>query len=92
MTEYDDNDDINDEEIQQSPYLTTQEAANYLRLRPNTLEQKRMTGDGPPYRDHGNIVYHLDDLRRWSKDHQRQKTDGKKRKSVTAQMDEGGIE
>lgn len=75
----DDSDDFEDTG-DVSPYLTTREAADYLRLKPNTLEQKRMTGDGPPYRDHGVIVYHIDDLRRWSEEQSRIKTDGKRKK------------
>jgi predicted DNA-binding transcriptional regulator AlpA len=33
----------------QSPYLTTPEAAAFLRLSVRTLEDKRLDGTGPPY-------------------------------------------
>lgn len=83
-----DEDNYEGMEEQASPYLTTKEAADYLRLRPNTLEQKRMTGDGPRYRNHGVIVYHIDDLNRWSKEQGREKTDGRRRKPGLFRKDE----
>ena len=49
------------------PFLTTKEAANFLRLKPNTLEKMRVYGGGPQYRRHGRHVrYHIDDLTAWS--------------------------
>ena len=49
------------------PYLTTKEAARFLKLRPNTLEKMRVYGGGPIYRKHGRHVrYHIDDLTAWS--------------------------
>ena len=55
-------------EIQNSgPFLTTREAANFLKLKPNTLEKMRVYGGGPQYRKHGRHVrYHIDDLNEWS--------------------------
>ena len=50
-----------------SPYLTTEEAAKYLRLTARALVHFRSDGGGPVYRKHGaRVVYHLDDLNRWS--------------------------
>ncbi len=49
------------------PFLTTREAARYLKLKPNTLEKMRVYGGGPVYRKHGRHVrYHIDDLTAWS--------------------------
>ena len=49
------------------PFLTTKEAANFLNLKPNTLEKMRVYGGGPIYRKHGrHVVYHIDDLMAWS--------------------------
>ncbi len=42
-----------------SPYLTTEEAATYLRLRPSTLERWRCVGDGPSFRKFGRRVVYL---------------------------------
>ena len=51
----------------EGPYLTTREAADFLRLKPNTLEKMRCYGGGPSYRKHGrNVRYHIDDLTAWS--------------------------
>ncbi|WP_414682937.1 helix-turn-helix domain-containing protein [Longimicrobium sp.] len=48
-------------------YLTTVEAASYLRLRPRTLQLWRMQGKGPDYRKHGKLrVYTVADLDRWA--------------------------
>ena len=50
-----------------SPYLKVEEAALYLRISQRSLEHFRSDGNGPPYRKHGGaIVYHIDDLDRWS--------------------------
>ncbi len=41
-----------------SPYLTTSEAAKYLRLRPGTLARWRCVGGGPSFRKFGGrVVY-----------------------------------
>ncbi len=46
-----------------SPFLTTKEAARYLRLRPSTLAQWRWTGGGPAYRKFGGrVVYSQQEL------------------------------
>ncbi len=51
----------------ESPYLTNQEAADYLRLQTRTLDNLRWIGTGPKFRKHGGrIVYHIDDLEAWS--------------------------
>jgi hypothetical protein len=38
---------------QQSPFLTTKEAASYLRISVRTMENWRWSDDGPEYRKHG---------------------------------------
>ena len=49
------------------PFLTTTEAGNFLKLKPNTLEKMRVYGGGPIYRKHGRHVrYHIEDLTDWS--------------------------
>ncbi|MCG8446788.1 MAG: helix-turn-helix domain-containing protein [Hyphomicrobiales bacterium] len=61
MIEYDGRPSISE------PFLTTKEAANFLNLKPNTLEKMRVYGGGPIYRKHGRHVrYHIDDLTAWS--------------------------
>ncbi len=46
-----------------SPFVTTREAATYLRLRPATLERWRSVGGGPPFRKlGGRVVYALEEL------------------------------
>ena len=50
-----------------SPYLNGEEAAIYLRVSIRALEHFRQDGGGPAYRKHGGkIVYHINDLDRWS--------------------------
>ena len=52
---------------QQSPFLTTKEAASYLRISVRTMENWRWSDDGPGYRKHGGpVVYHIDDLNDFS--------------------------
>lgn len=52
---------------QQSPFLTTKEAAKYLRISVRTMENWRWSNDGPEYRKHGGtVVYHIDDLNDFS--------------------------
>ncbi|MEO0752853.1 MAG: helix-turn-helix domain-containing protein [Pseudomonadota bacterium] len=46
-----------------SPFLTSEEAALYLRVSEGTIRNWRVVGIGPKYRHHGRrIVYHVDDL------------------------------
>lgn len=48
-------------------FLTQTEAGDYLRLSPRTLQNMRVTGDGPVYRKHGRLVfYRMEDLIAWS--------------------------
>lgn len=48
-------------------YLTSREAAAFLRLSPRTLEKQRVIGGGPRYRKFGRrVLYALDDLEAWS--------------------------
>ena len=57
------------------PYFNTAEAAKYLRLSPRTLENMRLTGEGPVYRKHGRlVVYHLTDLIAWSESRKQEST------------------
>ncbi len=50
-----------------SPFLTTDQAAEYLHMSPKTLEKYRVVGGGPVYRKHGRkVLYRLADLDAWS--------------------------
>ena len=50
-----------------SPFLNTEEAAQFVRLNKRTLENMRLYGNGPAFRKHGNrVYYHIDDLNGWS--------------------------
>lgn len=54
----------------QSRYLTTDEAAAFLRLSPRTLEKHRVLGGGPRFRKFGaRVVYAMADLRTWADSH-----------------------
>jgi excisionase family DNA binding protein len=70
---------MSDQEIETgdaSPFLTTKEAARFLKLKPNTLEKMRVYGGGPIYRKHGRHVrYHIDDLNDWSNLRKKDSTD-----------------
>ena len=51
----------------QARYLTTDEAAAYLRLSPKTMEKQRVYGGGPRFRKFGRrVVYAFDDLEAWA--------------------------
>ena len=51
-----------------SPFLSTEQAAFYLRLSARKLQQLRAAGSGPHFRRHCRYVrYHIDDLDEWSK-------------------------
>ena len=55
-----------------SKFLTTIEAAEYLRLVPHTLENMRWMRIGPDYRKHGGrVFYDREELKAWS---ERQRT------------------
>ncbi len=48
-------------------YLTNDEAANFLRLSPRTLEKQRVIGGGPRFRKFGRrVMYALADLEAWA--------------------------
>ena len=48
-------------------FLTTDEAAAFLRLSPRTLEKHRVLGGGPRFRKFGaRVVYAMADLRTWA--------------------------
>lgn len=51
----------------ESPFLTVEEAARYLKLTRSTLDNFRWLGGGPSYRKHGGrVLYHIEELDRWS--------------------------
>lgn len=51
------------------PFLTVIEAATYLGLRRQTLDNYRWQGGGPAYRKHGGrVFYDKSELDRWSLD------------------------
>ncbi|MGY8819986.1 MAG: helix-turn-helix domain-containing protein [Pseudomonadales bacterium] len=48
-------------------YLNNDEAADFLRLSPRTLEKQRVIGGGPRFRKFGRrVMYALADLRAWA--------------------------
>ncbi|MGU5540923.1 helix-turn-helix domain-containing protein [Aeromonas hydrophila] len=48
-------------------YLTNDEAAEYLRLSPRTLEKQRVIGGGPRFRKFGRrVMYAVADLDTWA--------------------------
>lgn len=48
-------------------YLTNDEAADYLRLSPRTLEKQRVLGGGPRFRKFGRrVMYAVADLDGWA--------------------------
>ena len=48
-------------------YLTNDEAADFLRLSPRTLEKQRVIGGGPRFRKFGRrVLYAFDDLETWA--------------------------
>jgi hypothetical protein len=48
-------------------YLTNEEAAEYLRLSPRTLEKQRVIGNGPKFRKFGRrVMYAMADLDGWA--------------------------
>ncbi len=48
-------------------YLSNEEAADFLKLSPRTLEKQRVVGGGPRFRKFGRrVVYALDDLVSWA--------------------------
>lgn len=52
----------------ESPFLTVEEAADYLRMKVTTLDAMRWRNEGPSYRKHGaKVLYHRDDLEYWSR-------------------------
>jgi excisionase family DNA binding protein len=52
----------------ESPYLTVEETAAYLRVSVRTLETFRQEKSGPAYHKHGGkVVYRKDDLDAWSR-------------------------
>jgi len=56
-----------------SPMLTTGEAAEWLRLSPQTLQNMRWQGTGPKFRKHGGrVFYHVHELKTWSDSCRRQ--------------------
>ncbi|HCP53558.1 MAG: DNA-binding protein [Pseudomonadaceae bacterium] len=53
--------------VQPQRYLTNDEAAEYLRLSPRTLEKQRVIGGGPRFRKFGRrVMYAVADLDCWA--------------------------
>jgi hypothetical protein len=53
-----------------SPFLSTDQAAAYLKISSRSLKRLRRAGKGPVFRRHCRFVqYHIDDLDAWSADH-----------------------
>jgi hypothetical protein len=52
-----------------SPFLSTDQAAAYLKISSKSLKRLRRAGKGPAFRRHCRFVqYHIDDLDGWSRD------------------------
>jgi hypothetical protein len=52
---------------QSARYLTNNEAAEFLRLSPRTLEKQRVIGGGPRFRKFGRrVMYAIVDLEAWA--------------------------
>ncbi len=52
---------------QASRYLSNDEAADFLKLSPRTLEKQRVIGGGPKFRKFGRrVVYAIEDLESWA--------------------------
>ena len=55
--------------MQPQRYLTNDEAADYLRLSPRTLEKQCVIGGGPKFRKFGRrVMYAVADLDAWAAD------------------------
>ena len=66
----------------QSRFLTSDEAAAYLRLSPKTLEKHRSVGSGPRFKRFGRIVrYTIRDLDDWAETHTFEVSSEAKRRS-----------
>src|SRR3546814_16376296 len=51
-----------------SPFLTTDQAAAYLKISAKSLTRLRRAGQGPPFRRHCRFVqHHIDALDSWSR-------------------------
>lgn len=60
---------------QQMDFLTQTEAGEFLRLSPRTLQNMRVSGEGPVYRKHGRLVfYRMEDLIAWSEARKQEST------------------
>jgi Helix-turn-helix domain len=59
--------------------LTTAEAAEYLRLKPHTLENMRWLGNGPFFlKLGGRVFYRRADLKQWCDQARRRSSSGQK--------------
>jgi len=55
------------QQAQPARYLTNDEAAEFLRLSPRTLEKQRVIGGGPRFRKFGRrVMYAVADLEAWA--------------------------
>jgi Helix-turn-helix domain len=65
---------------QRSPLLTTAEAAEFLRLKPHTLENMRWQGTGPMFlKLGGRVFYHRADLKKWCDQARRRSSSGRRK-------------
>lgn len=59
----------------ESPFLTEREAAAFLRLAPGTLQNRRVSGTGPPFlKLGGRVVYRREDLANWAEERRKRST------------------
>lgn len=59
-----------------SPFLSSDQAAAYLKLSSRTFRRLRKRDKGPCFRRHGRgFLYHIDDLEAWSRDRSNQDFD-----------------
>lgn len=66
------------------PFLTTQEAADLVRIKRRTLDNLRWQGLGPKFRRHGGrIVYRRSDLLAWSEQRVATTTAQRRRRSCS---------
>jgi predicted DNA-binding transcriptional regulator AlpA len=59
-----------------TPFLTTQQAAEYLGMKKAYLQRLRMTGEGPEYLriSPRRVLYTMDDITRWLEAQRRRST------------------
>jgi hypothetical protein len=69
-------------------FLTIEEAAELLRVKPGTLDNWRSEKDGPPHRRHGaRIVYERTELLKWSEERRARTPQSDERNKSPARRD-----